>query len=617
MNQFLIETSWLIPCISLLAALATLPWSVGLINQTGSRPAAYITIFATIVSLIYGSAIFIQVWDELPHEVFVPWLRVANLDLTFALEVSGVTIGAMIIVMALGLLAQFYALGYLEKDWALARFFGLLAFFLAAITGLFLSDSFFLTYMVLEALTLSTYLLVGFWYAQPLVVTAARDAFLTKRVGDVLMLMGLVALATMVGSLNFEDMYRWASVTELSPLGSALLGLALIAGPIGKCAQFPLNLWLDEAMEGPSPASILRNSIVVSAGAFVLVKLQPIIVMSPVAQDALLVVGAVTAIGASLVAIAQVDIKRALSHTTSAMIGVVFIAVGMHWTDFALMLLLAHAVAKALLFMSCGGISLATSTQDLTELGGLASRMPATTSSFVVGAVGGVGLLPFGVFWALQRGIASLWGHPWIIAVILLTNCLNALGLVRIYRLVFIGAVQPKTRRAPEVPWGMALPMVTLTIVTLLFPLLLHQLELLPSWGQINWLAVALLVASGALGVTIGALIPLQHTMSRSIQPVHRFFQDLLAYDFYVDRFYDLTVVFAVGTLSRFAYWFDRYVVDGLINLIGFASIFTGEGLKYSVSGRSQGYMLTIVLGVGLIGLYLTWSRGYLPYLPF
>jgi NAD(P)H-quinone oxidoreductase subunit 5 len=617
MNQFLIETCWSIPAISVMAALATVPWSVGLVKRSGSRPAAYITMAATIVNLVYGGAIFAQVWDQLPVDVFIPWLRVANLDLTFALEVSGVTIGAALMVLLLSLLAQFYALGYLEKDWALARFFGLLAFFQAAIAALFLSNSFFLTYMVLECLTLSTYLLVGFWYAQPLVVTAARDAFLTKRVGDVLMLMGMVALATMVGSLNYEDMYRWAATANLPPFASALLGLALIAGPVGKCAQFPLHLWLDEAMEGPSPASILRNSIVVSGGAFVLIKLQPIVVMSPVTQVALLGIGATTAIGASLVAIAQVDIKRALSHSTSAMLGLVFIAVGMQWTDFALMLLLAHGVAKALLFMSCGSIVLAASSQDLTELGGMGSRMPATTTAFIVGGLGGLGLMPFGVFWAMHRGIGSLWHHPWLIAVILATNCLNGIGLTRVYRLVFLGPIQPKTRRAVEAPWAMAFPMVTLTILTLLFPLLLHQLELLPRPDQILWPAVAMLVASGAIGVTIGALIPLQRAMARPIQPLRRRLQDLLADDFYVAQFYQITVVWAVASLSKLVYWFDRFIVDGFINLVGFASILSGEGLKYSVSGRSQGYMLTILLGVGLIGLYLTWSRGHLAGLPF
>jgi NAD(P)H-quinone oxidoreductase subunit 5 len=617
MNQFWVETCWLIPCVSMTAALATLPWSVGLVKRSGSRPAAYITMFATVINLILGGVIFSQVWDQLPVDVFIPWLQVANLDLTFALEVSGVTIGAVLMTLFLSLLAQFYALGYLEKDWALARFFGLLAFFQAAIAGLFLSNSFFLTYMVLECLTLSTYLLVGFWYAQPLVVTAARDAFLTKRVGDVLMLMGMVALATMVGSLNYEDMYRWSATANLSPVTSALLGLALIAGPIGKCAQFPLHLWLDEAMEGPSPASILRNSIVVSAGAFVLIKLQPIVVMSPVPQIALVGIGAMTAIGASLVAIAQVDIKRALSHSTSAMMGLVFIAVGMQWTDYALMLLLAHGVAKALLFMSCGSIALAASSQDLTELGGLAKRMPATTMAFLVGAVGGLGLFPFGVFWALHRGITSLWAQPLLVGVILLTNALNGLSLARVYRLVFLGDIQPKTRRAVEAPWAMAFPMVTLTILTLLFPLLLHQLELLPNLSQINWLVVGLLTGSTVLGVTIGALMPLQRAMARPIQPVRRFLQDLVADDFYVAQFYQVTVVWAVASLSKVVYWFDRFIVDGFINLIGFASILSGEGLKYSVSGRSQGYMLTILLGVGLIGVYLSWSRGHLVGLPF
>jgi NAD(P)H-quinone oxidoreductase subunit 5 len=617
MNQFWVETCWLIPCVSMTAALATLPWSVGLVKRSGSRPAAYITMFATVINLLLGGVIFSQVWDQLPADVFIPWLQVANLDLTFALEVSGVTIGAVLMTLFLSLLAQFYALGYLEKDWALARFFGLLAFFQAAIAALFLSNSFFLTYMVLECLTLSTYLLVGFWYAQPLVVTAARDAFLTKRVGDVLMLMGMVALSTMVGSLNYEDMYRWSATANLPPVASACLGLALIAGPVGKCAQFPLHLWLDEAMEGPSPASILRNSIVVSAGAFVLIKLQPIVVMSPVTQIALVGIGAMTAIGASMVAIAQVDIKRALSHSTSAMLGLVFIAVGMQWTDYALMLLLAHGVAKALLFMSCGSIVLAASSQDLTELGGMGKRMPATTMAFIVGAVGGLGLFPFGVFWALHRGVISLWEQPLLVGVILLTNALNGVSLARVYRLVFLGDMQPKTRRAVEAPWAMAFPMVTLTILTLLFPLLLHQLELLPNLSQINWLVVGLLTGSTVLGVTIGALMPLQRAMARPIQPVRRFLQDLVADDFYVAQFYQVTVVWAVASVSKVVYWFDRFIVDGFINLIGFASILSGEGLKYSVSGRSQGYMLTILLGVGLIGVYLSWSRGHLVGLPF
>ena len=193
-----------------------------------------------------------------------------------------------------------------------------MGFFEGALCGIALSDSLLLTYGLLELLTLSSYLLVGFWYAQPLVVTAARDAFLTKRVGDISLLMGIVALSSDGAGLTFSQLHDWASTSPLNEFTATLIGLALIAGPTGKCAQFPLNLWLDEGMEGPSPASIMRNSIVVSMGAYVLIKLEPIFTLSPIASDTLIVIGTITAIGSSLIALAQIDLKRTFSHSTSA-----------------------------------------------------------------------------------------------------------------------------------------------------------------------------------------------------------------------------------------------------------------------------------------------------------
>jgi formate hydrogenlyase subunit 3/multisubunit Na+/H+ antiporter MnhD subunit len=211
-----------------------------------------------------------------------------------------------------------------------------------------LSSNLFMSYFLLEMLTLSTYLLVGFWYAQPLVVTAARDAFLTKRVGDVLLLMALVALSCWAGSLEFSDLYRWIDTAQLAPLPATLLGLGLIAGPMGKCAQFPMHLWLDEAMEGPNPASILRNSAVVTCGALVLLKLMPLLSLSPVAIQVLLVVGTISALGGALVAIAQVDLKRTFSYGTTSYLGLVFLAIALQKPLLALLLLFAHGLAKAL-----------------------------------------------------------------------------------------------------------------------------------------------------------------------------------------------------------------------------------------------------------------------------
>ncbi|HIK28171.1 MAG: NAD(P)H-quinone oxidoreductase subunit F [Oscillatoriaceae bacterium SKW80] len=607
MNQFLFETIWCIPLYGLVGAILTLPWSMGIVRRTGPRPAAYLNIFMTLLAFIHGWFVFRLTWNQEPQELIIHWLRVADVDLSLALDISSVSTGAVELVTGLSLLAQVFAVGYMEKDWGLARFFALMGFFEGAMSGLAISNSLFLSYALLEMLTLSTYLLVGFWYAQPLVVTAARDAFLTKRVGDVLLLMGVVALAALAGSLNFNDLYNWAETASLSPTVATLLGLALIAGPTGKCAQFPLHLWLDEAMEGPNPASILRNSVVVATGAYVLIKLQPILVLSPVAQKVLIVIGTITASGASLVTLAQIDIKRALSHSTSAYLGLVFIAVGMQWTNFAGVLLFTHAIAKALLFMSVGCVISTTNNQNLTEMGGLWSRMPATTAAFLVGSAGLVGLLPLGGFWAFREGIDVFWiSHPWVVGVLLTVNCLTALNLTRVFRLVFLGKPQPKTRRAPEVPWLMAVPMVSLMVVTLLVPVMMLRLQILPDLSYLNIPAVVVLVLSGLTGVIVGALIPLQRTWSRPIQIPLRFLQDFLAYDFYIDRLYRLTVVFAVDCLSRLTAWFDRYIVDGAVNLVALSAIFGGEGLKYNVSGQSQFYVLTIVICLFMLVMLIT-----------
>ncbi len=608
MIQFLLQNSWWIPCYGVLGALLTLPWAIGIVRRTGPRPAAYFNLLMTVLAFIHGTTVFRSTWNQPPQTLVFHWLQTADLDLTFVLDISAVSVGAMDLVTGLSLMAQLFALGYMEKDWALARFFSLMGFFEGAMSGLALSNSLLLTYGLLELLTLSTYLLVGFWYAQPLVVTAARDAFLTKRVGDILLLMGVVALSTLSGSLSFPDLYEWAETATLSPLTSTLLGLALIAGPTGKCAQFPLHLWLDEAMEGPNPASILRNSVVVACGAYVLIKLQPILNLSPVALTALIVIGAMTAIGASLVALAQIDIKRALSHSTSAYLGLVFVAVGTQWTGFALMLLFAHAVAKALMFMSVGAIITTTQNQDLTEMGGLWSRMPVTTTAFVVASAGLVGILPLGGFWAMRLGMDDFWTDaPWLVAIVLVVNALTALNLTRVFRLVFLGAPQPKTRRAPEVGWAMAVPMISLTIVTLLTPLMMQRLSVLPDWEYFNHTAAFLLVLSGIVGCLVGATVYLHKAWSRSVHLPWRMLQDLLSYDFYIERLYEISVVNGVVLLARFSNWCDRYIVDGMVNFLGIASIFSGESLKYSITGQSQAYLLTIMVAVSLLGGVLVW----------
>jgi NAD(P)H-quinone oxidoreductase subunit 5 len=201
--------------------------------------------------------------------------------------------------------------------------------------------------------------------------------------------------------------------------------------------------------------------------------------------------------------------------------------------------------------------------------------------------------------------------------VLVLVNGLTALNLTRVFRLIFWGKPQQKTRRAPEVGWPMALPMVTLTVVTLLIPLMLQQWYLLPSWESIDWYIILTLVTSTVLGVVIGSTIYLHKGWSRSRILGWRLIQDLLGYDFYIDRIYRLTIVSAVALLSKISAWSDRYLVDGFVNLVGFATIFGGQSLKYSISGQSQGYMLTILVVISLLGFFISWSLGLLDKLPF
>ncbi|MEB3269385.1 MAG: NAD(P)H-quinone oxidoreductase subunit F, partial [Leptolyngbya sp.] len=420
------ETSWLIPLYPLMGALLTIPWSPGLIRRTGPRPAGYINIAMTFMALMHSLLAFNALWTRhsSPQFFFTPWLQVADLSLNIPLEVSAITLGAAILITGLNFLAQVYAVAYLEMDWGWGRFFAFMALFEAGMCALVLCDSLFFSYILLEILTLGTYLLVGFWYNQSLVVTGARDAFLTKRIGDLVLLMGVLAIYPLAHTWDFRELAAWAQTAEVDPTLITLIGVALIAGPMSKCAQFPLHLWLDEAMEGPLPSSILRNAVVVATGAWILVQLEPVLALSQTTLAVMIAIGAITAIGSTLIAVAQIDAKRVLSYLSSAYMGLVFVAVGAEQPQVALLLVLAYALGMGVLVMATGSIIANVITQDLTQMGGLWSRRPITGLAFVVGAFGMVAMPPLGGFWAILKLVSGLWanGQGLLVGIVLVVN---------------------------------------------------------------------------------------------------------------------------------------------------------------------------------------------------
>ena len=609
MHQFLIHSIWLIPCYALIGGLLAVPWSPTIIRRTGPRPAGYVNLLMTCLAFTHSAIALQATWSQPPQQLSFSWLSTAGLNITLDLEISAVSVAAMVLVTGLNLLSQIYAVGYMEMDWGWARFYSLLGLFEAGMCALVLCNSLFFSYLILEILTLGTYLLVGLWFSQPLVVTGARDAFLTKRVGDLLLLMGVIALLPLAGTWNFTDLAQWAQTADVDPKIATLIGLALIAGPMGKCAQFPLHLWLDEAMEGPAPSTILRNSVVVATGAWVLIKLEPVLALSPLVMSTLVAIGAVTAVGGSLIAIAQIDVKRALSYSVSAYMGLVFIAVGSGQDEAALLLVLTHAVAMALLVMSTGTIIWNNVTQDLTQLGGLWSRRPISGLAYLVGTAGLIGFPPLGGFWALLKLADALWATQriWLVGVVLVVNALTAFSLTREFGLVFGGKAKQMSQRSPEVHWPMILPMTILLGFTLNLPLVLQSLSLLPSWATLNKDVALLLIWSSIFGCSIGGVIYLGNAVPKPVQLPWKPLQDLLAYDFYTPNLYRLSIVFAVDLVSKITDAVDRFVVDGIVNLVGLASVFGGESLKYSTFGQTQLYALTVLLGVCLLGMLISW----------
>jgi NAD(P)H-quinone oxidoreductase subunit 5 len=608
MTGFFSQTLWLVPIYTSIGMLFSVLWFPGIISKTGPRPSGYINAITTSIAFIHSLLALPETWHKPALHISGTWLDAAGLHISFDLVISSIVVGALLLITGLNLAAQIYAMGYLEMDWGWARFYALMGLFEAGMCTLILCNSLFFSYVVLEILTLGTYLLIGFWFNQSLVVTGARDAFLTKRIGDLVLLMGVVALLPLAGTWNYDELAEWAKTTTLDPTVATLLCLALISGPLAKCAQFPLHLWLDEAMEGPMPATILRNTVVVSTGAWVLIKLQPVFTLSPVASQFMIFIGSLTAVGAGIVALAQIDVKRSLSYSVSAFMGLVFIAVGTQQDQTTLVSLLTYSISMAILTMSVGSIVWNNVSQDLTQYGGLWSRRPISAICYAVGAASLVAIPPFGGFWTLaQMATNLLETHPWLVVVLFAVNALTAFSTTREFCLIFTGKPKPMTVRSPEALWPLVIPTTVLTGLALHLPILIFQWHLLPELSTLDLPVTLFLVGSTLLGGALSANIYLNDSIAKPIQFKPRAIQDFFAYDLYTAKLYKVTIVLVVGLVSQLIYWFDRYLVDGVVNLVGLATIFSGESLKYNASGQTQFYFLSILLGVALFVLLVCW----------
>jgi NAD(P)H-quinone oxidoreductase subunit 5 len=362
-------------------------------------------------------------------------------------------------------------------------------------------------------------------------------------------------------------------------------------------------------MESPLPSTVLRNSVVVVGGAWVLLRLEPLIELSPLVQAVLVIVGGTTALVASLIALAQIDVKRALSFLVSSWLGLLFVAVGLGGISVADHLMLVYPLPMALMLMAIGAIVLTNITQDLTQLGGLWSKRPLMGLAFLTGAAGLIALPPFGGFAALREllELTNASAHPLLLgSVVLLTNALISAGLIRVFGLIWGGRPSVFTTRSPEVLWLMALPTLVLMGLVLHQPQLfvingVFPLDPLPGWGpQAIPLLTSTLVGGGLSAVFYLRPHPLAHLPSALGG-----LQDWLAHDMQTERFYHRTVVWLVVSLARLSAWSDDRLIDGFSGGSGNAAMAGARRLSLTTSGRSQAYALTLILSVLLMAIWL------------
>lgn len=389
------------------------------------------------------------------------WLVTAIGPLGIGLAADALASVMLVVVGVVATMVVVFSTGYMADDPAQPRYFALISAFSAAMTGLVLSTSLLGLFVFWELVGACSYLLIGFWFTRPSAARAAVKAFLVTRVGDVGLLFALAVLWSQTGTVSIEG-----ALAAAAGLGTGLattVALLLFLGAVGKSAQFPLHIWLPDAMEGPTPVSaLIHAATMVAAGVFLVARMWPVFEASPTAQLVVLVIGCITALGAAIAAVPQTDIKRVLAYSTISQLGFMFAALGSGAWIAAIFHLTTHAAFKALLFLASGSVIHGSGTQDLREMGGLGRVMPVTTATWVIGVAALAGLPPLAGFFSKDGVLDAVWVHaPAAGVVLFIASALTAFYSFRATRLAFGGTWRGQGH-AHESPLSMTAPLVVL-----------------------------------------------------------------------------------------------------------------------------------------------------------
>lgn len=630
--------AWLILFLPLMAA-----GIIALFTRKLPVVSARISIAAIVTSFVLTWA-FAGAWHEAGKlETAAQWINVGDFNVEMGITIDRLSWIMLLIVTGVGSAIHIYSFGYMKEDPAFSRFFACLSLFTFSMLGIVLANNFLQMFVFWELVGLSSYLLIGFWYGKASAADAAKKAFLTNRIGDFGFLLGMIVIWTGVGSLNFVQVQE-KIVENPGILGTAAsaTGFLIFMGAMGKSAQFPLHVWLPDAMEGPTPVSaLIHAATMVAAGVYMLCRVFFVYHANPAWPEWLGVLdgitalqiiawlGGITALLAALMAVQQNDIKRILAYSTLSQLGYMVMAVGLSGTDAAMYHLGTHAFFKALLFLGAGSVIHAMHhEQDIWNMGALKAKTPVTYWTFLIGTLALMGLPPFAGFYSKDAILATAYaGSPFgLFPIALLVAILTTFYMTRLVLITFFGKERTEAaHHAHESPLVMTGPLVFLAVLTICggFFGLGHVVNAEAAHhGGGNWLDAAMepfghapMAALGGIAAALAGFFfafTLYWNAERDPLPeMARGLSRAMRNRFYFDEFYEKLIATTQGALAVIVDWFDRYIIGGLLVRGSSGAIdLTGRALRLVQSGSLQTYAFLLAMGVALV-LLLVFRRTF------
>jgi NADH-quinone oxidoreductase subunit L len=597
-----------------------------------------VVVWAISMVVAFATLTHAEPFGEAGHGLSIyTWIPAGDFQVSAGFYVDALTACLLIVVTTIGMLVHIYSIGYMSHDPGYWRFFAYLNLFMFSMLLLVLADSFLVVFVAWELVGLSSYLLIGFWKHKRSAALAAKKAFIVNRVGDVGFALGIMLIFVSLHTLNIREVLE--RIGELDHTTILAISLLIFAGAMGKSAQFPLHVWLPDAMEGPTPVSaLIHAATMVNAGVYLVARTSPIFAH---AQEALVVVAAIgifTAILAASIAMTQTDIKRVLAYSTLSQLGYMFAALGVGAFGAAIFHLMTHGFFKGLLFLGSGSVIHAVhEEQDMRRMGGLAKKIPITYMTMLIGSLAIAGIPPLAGFFSKDEilGEAFKLGFPWVWAIGITVALMTAFYMFRLMGLTFWGEsrvdphVEPNIHESPQV---MTTPLILLAIPSVLLGLLIglpFGAGLLSSWlgpifaestealhhaegayqlfgidgaligASVAVAAVGIAIAWRLFGAEIGSirLRPRPDTVTNLSGRVPFLYRASLN-KWWFDELNHLLFIVIGGRVAGFLWWFDRRVVDDSLNDLARNTVGTGKNLRRIQTGRVQNYALGIAIGL-------------------